>query len=66
VERAVCARRLEKGDARFNAELCQRFGVRPLTFDGSADALVHPFAADGSAYMEDIRERGVYDDLLSD
>jgi transglutaminase-like putative cysteine protease len=46
-----------------NAELCERFGVAPLTFDGSADALLHPFAADGSAYMEYIRDRGVYADL---
>ncbi len=35
----------------------------PLTFDGSADALLHPFAADGSAYMECIRDRGAYADL---
>jgi transglutaminase-like putative cysteine protease len=52
-----------KATPAFNAELCERFGVAPLTFDGSADALLHPFAADGSAYMEYIRERGVYDDL---
>lgn len=52
-----------KATPAFNAELCERFGVPPLTFDGSADALLHPFAADGSAYMEYIRDRGVYDDL---
>ena len=52
-----------KATPAFNAELCQRFGVPPLTFDGSADALLHPFAADGSAYMEYIRDRGVYTDL---
>ena len=52
-----------KATPAFNAELCQRFGVEPLTFDGSADALLHPFAADGSAYMEYIQDRGVYTDL---
>jgi len=52
-----------KATPAFNAELCQRFGVPPLTFDGSVDALLHPFAADGSAYMEYIRDRGVYTDL---
>ncbi len=52
-----------KATPAFNAELCERFGVPPLTFDGSADALLHPFAADGSAYMEYIRDRGVYADL---
>lgn len=52
-----------KATPAFNAELCERFGVSPLTFDGSADALLHPFAADGSTYMEYIRDRGVYPDL---
>jgi transglutaminase-like putative cysteine protease len=52
-----------KATPAFNAELCERFGVPPLTFDGSADALLHPFAADGSSYMEYIRDRGVYTDL---
>ena len=36
-----------KATPAFNAELCERFSVPPLTFDGSADALLHPFAADG-------------------
>jgi transglutaminase-like putative cysteine protease len=52
-----------KATPAFNAELCARFGVPPLTFDGSADALLHPFAADGSSYMEYVRDRGVYADL---
>ena len=52
-----------KATPAFNVELCERFGVPPLTFDGSTDALLHPFAADGSAYMEYIRDRGVYADL---
>ncbi len=52
-----------KATPAFNVELCERFGVSPLTFDGSEDALLHPFAADGSTYMEYIRDRGVYADL---
>jgi transglutaminase-like putative cysteine protease len=52
-----------KATPAFNRELCERFGVEPLTFDGSADALLHPFSGDGSAYMEYIRDRGVYADL---
>jgi transglutaminase-like putative cysteine protease len=52
-----------KATPAFNAELCERFGVPPLSFDGSADALLHPFAGDGSTYMEYIRDRGVYADL---
>jgi len=52
-----------KATPAFNAELCERFSVPPLMFDGSADALLHPFAADGSAYMEYIHDRGVWADL---
>jgi transglutaminase-like putative cysteine protease len=52
-----------KATPAFNAELCERFGVPPLAFDGTADALLHPFAADGSTYMEYINDRGVYADL---
>jgi transglutaminase-like putative cysteine protease len=52
-----------KATPAFNSELCARFGVPPLSFDGSADALLHPFTGDGSVYMEYIRDRGVYADL---
>lgn len=52
-----------KASPAFNAELCVRFGVSPLEFDGTGDALLHAFAADGSRYMEYVREHGVYTDL---
>ncbi len=47
----------------FNIELCERFGVLPLEFDGEADALFHPYTADGRAHMEYVRERGTFDEL---
>ena len=49
-----------KATSAFNAEICERFGVPPLTFDGSTDALPHPFTAGGAADIEYIRDRGVY------
>lgn len=55
--------RWTKASSAFNRELCERFGVAPLDFDGRTDALLHPFAADGSKYMEYVRERGTYADL---
>ena len=55
--------RWTKASCAFNAELCARFGVQPLEFDGRGDALLHQFAGDGSRYMEYVRERGVYVDL---
>lgn len=47
----------------FNAELCDRFGVAPLDFDGTSDAIFHAFTSDGRRYMEYVRDRGSYDDL---
>ncbi|MFC4945635.1 transglutaminase-like domain-containing protein [Pseudonocardia sp. GCM10023141] len=55
-----------KATPAFNAELCARFGVPPIAFDGRQDALLHAFAADGSAYMEYERDRGVHADLPLD
>lgn len=52
-----------KATPAFNAELCARFGVEPIAFDGRRDALLHEFTPDGGAYMEYVRERGVFTDL---
>ena len=52
-----------KATPAFNASLCARFGVAPLEFDGSEDALLHPYTGDGSRHMEYVRDRGSYDDL---
>jgi transglutaminase-like putative cysteine protease len=50
----------------FNIELCERFGVKPLEFDGTADALMHPFDQAGNRHMEYVRQRGSFDDLPLD
>jgi transglutaminase-like putative cysteine protease len=52
-----------KATPAFNASLCARFGVAPLDFDGTEDALLHPFSGDGRRHMEYTRDRGVYADL---
>lgn len=52
-----------KATPAFNASLCARFGVPPLDFDGSEDALLHAFTGDGSRHMEYVRERGTFTDL---
>ncbi|MSW50913.1 MAG: transglutaminase [Actinobacteria bacterium] len=52
-----------KASPAFNRELCERVGVTPLEFDGSHDALLHPFDATGSRYMEYVRDHGTFDDL---
>lgn len=55
--------RWTKASPAFNAELCARFGVPALEFDGTADALLHAFDGTGHRYMEYLRDRGLYLDL---
>jgi transglutaminase-like putative cysteine protease len=50
----------------FNIELCDRFGVKALDFDGTTDALMHPYDKAGNRHMEYVRQRGSYDDLPLD
>ena len=47
----------------FNIELCQRFRIRPLDFDGREDSIYHPFDVDGRRHMEYLNFRGEYPDL---
>ena len=52
-----------KATPAFNASLCARFGVPPLEFDGTQDALLQPFDGAGRQHMEYVRERGLFYDL---
>jgi transglutaminase-like putative cysteine protease len=52
-----------KATPAFNASLCARFGVAPLEFDGTEDALLHQFTGEGRRHMEYVHDRGVYADL---
>jgi transglutaminase-like putative cysteine protease len=52
-----------KLSSAFNLELCQRFGVKVLEFDGTGDALMHPFDEAGNRHMEYVNQRGSFDDL---
>ena len=52
-----------KATPAFNLSLCERFGVRPLEFDGRNDSLFHEFDREGRRHMEYVRERGNYPDV---
>ena len=52
-----------KATPAFNIELCERFGLLPLEFDGHADSIYHPFDKSGQRHMEYVHQRGTYDDL---
>lgn len=47
----------------FNIELCDRFKVLPLEFDGREDSLLHPFDAEDRPHMEYLRYQGVFRDV---
>ena len=60
-----------KATPAFNLKLCERFGVRPLEFDGRHDSLFHEFDQGGCRHMEYVRQRGdyldvPYDEILAD
>jgi transglutaminase-like putative cysteine protease len=52
-----------KATPAFNIELCERFGLRPLEFDGVGDSIYHPFDLSGQRHMEYLRERGSFADV---
>ncbi|MEA2166848.1 MAG: hypothetical protein QOF76_148 [Solirubrobacteraceae bacterium] len=52
-----------KASPAFNRELCARFGVEALDFDGTADAILHPYNGGGARYMEYVTDRGSFEDF---
>jgi transglutaminase-like putative cysteine protease len=52
-----------KATPAFNVELCQKFQLLPLDFDGRADSLFHSFDAVGQRHMEYFNYRGEYADV---
>jgi len=50
----------------FNMELCRRFGVMPLEFDGTKDALFHEFDQKGRKHMQYVKDRGIFVDVPID
>lgn len=52
-----------KATPAFNVELCTRFRLKPLEFDGRADSIYHAFDEEGREHMEYLRYRGEYADV---
>ena len=46
----------------FNMDLCERFGVKPLVFNGKDDALFHEFDVNARRHMEYVNDRGIFAD----
>lgn len=52
-----------KATPAFNVELCEKFRVLPLEFDGETDSIFHPFDADNRRHMEYVTDHGTFADL---
>ncbi|MCP4749570.1 MAG: transglutaminase family protein [Proteobacteria bacterium] len=52
-----------KSTPAFNIELCEKFRLKPLEFDGRDDSIYHPFDLEGNKHMEYIRSRGEFADI---
>jgi len=52
-----------KATPAFNVELCQKFRLLPLEFDGSEDSIYHPFDVEGRRHMEYLAYRGEFADV---
>ncbi len=52
-----------KATPAFNIELCEKFDLKPLEFDGVKDSIFHPFDLYGNLHMEYIHFRGEYEDV---
>ena len=52
-----------KATPAFNIELCEKFGLLPLEFNGVDDSIYHAFDRAGNRHMEYVRQRGTFNDL---
>lgn len=52
-----------KATPAFNIELCDKFRIRPLDFDGRNDSIYHPFDLEGNKHMEYLKYRGEFADV---
>ena len=52
-----------KATPAFNIELCERFDLLPLEFDGREDSIYHPYDKAGNRHMEYVNQRGSFDDV---
>jgi len=52
-----------KATPAFDIKLCERFGTKPLEFDGGSDSVFHPFDGAGKRHMEYVHDYGIFDDF---
>ena len=47
----------------FNKELCEKFNVEPLEWDGETDAIFQEYTNDGEKHMEYLVDHGTFEDV---
>lgn len=52
-----------KATPAFNRELCNRFRIKPLEFNGLEDSIFHPYDVDQRRHMEYLKMRGSFADV---
>jgi len=52
-----------KATPAFNKELCARYQVEPLEFNGTEDSIFQEYTAEGAQYMEYLEDHGVFADV---
>ena len=60
-----------KATPAFNMDMCTRFGVHPLVFNGETETLFHEYNTSNQRHMEYVNDRGMFidapvDDILLD
>jgi transglutaminase-like putative cysteine protease len=55
-----------KATPAFNRELTERFGLKPLEWDGETDSIYHPFDLGGRRHMQYLAYRGTFADIPFD
>ena len=52
-----------KATPAFNREMCEKFNVLPLEFNGLEDSVFHPFDGGGQQHMEYLKDHGHFADF---
>ena len=47
----------------FNKQLCEKFHIKPLEFDGEKDSIFHPYTRDDRPHMEYVKDHGTFAEL---
>jgi transglutaminase-like putative cysteine protease len=55
-----------KATPAFNNSLCEKYGIRPLEFDGQKDSIFHAYTKKGNKHMEYLEDYGTFADMPVD